>query len=49
MTSLLDYKLCGGTFLTQNLVGRQEKEVLGSGLDRFLSVLLNGIGKLLGF
>ena len=49
MTSLLDYKLCGGTFLTQNLVGRSEKEVLGSGLDRFLSVLLNGIGKLLGF
>ena len=49
MTSLLDYKLCGGTFLTQNLVGRHEKEVLGSGLDRFLSVLLNGIGKLLGF
>ena len=49
MTSLLDYKLCGGTFLTQNLVGRNEKEVLGSGLDRFLSVLLNGIGKLLGF
>jgi len=49
MTSLLDYKLCGGTFLTQNLVGKQEKEVLGSGLDRFLSVLLNGIGKLLGF
>lgn len=49
MTSLLDYKLCGGTFLTQNLVGRYEKEVLGSGLDRFLSVLLNGIGKLLGF
>lgn len=49
MTSLLDYKLCGGTFLTQNLVGKQGKEVLGSGLDRFLSVLLNGIGKLLGF
>ena len=49
MTSLLDYKLCGGTFLTQNLVGRHEKEVLGSGLDRFFSVLLNGIGKLLGF
>jgi len=49
MTSLLDYKLCGGTFLTQNLVGKNEKEVLGSGLDRFLSVLLNGIGKLLGF
>ena len=49
MTSLLDYKLCGGTFLTQNLVGKQEKEVLGSGLDRFLSVLQNGIGKLLGF
>lgn len=49
MTSLLDYKLCGGTFLTQNLVGKNEKEVLGSGMDRFLSVLLNGIGKLLGF
>ena len=49
MTSLLDYKLRGGTFLTQNLVGKEEKEILGSGLDRFLSVLLNGIGKLLGF
>ena len=49
MTSLLDYRLCGGTFLTQNLVGRHEKEVLGSGFDRFMSVLLNGVGKLLGF
>lgn len=37
------------SMLTQNLVGRNEKEVLGGGLDRFLSVLLNGIGKLLGF
>ena len=36
-------------FLSSRRTWSVATKVLGGGLDRFLSVLLNGIGKLLGF
>ena len=48
-TSLCDYQLRSGLFITQNQISRQDSAVAGNVLERFMGVLLNGIGKLLGF
>ena len=48
-TGLCDYELQNGTFITQNQIPAQDLANTGNLLERSASVLLNGIGKLLGF